>query len=124
LTNTLAEAGKRETVRLIGESLKRIGSITGLENPNSVQQIHPWLKERGYKYESLGKEFLRQSEGDELTAEARETVALRLGAAKSSVKKFTTLVEQTSLDNRLRNQFVYGGAHTFAGPDGVFSPRI
>lgn len=30
-------------------------AITGLENPNSVQQLLPWLRERGYPFTSLGK---------------------------------------------------------------------
>jgi DNA polymerase len=47
-----------------------------------------------------------------LTNEAREVLAIRLDAAKSSVKKFAAIVEGTSPDGRLRNQFKYYGAHT------------
>jgi DNA polymerase len=47
-----------------------------------------------------------------LTTNAREVLALRLDAAKSSVKKFKAIVEGTSPDGRLRNQFKYYGAHT------------
>lgn len=92
----MAAHGAAETTRLIGESLSRLGALTGLENPNSVQQLLPWLQERGYKYDSLGKEFLAQSETDELTDEACAVVLLRSGAAKSSVKKFAALVASVS----------------------------
>lgn len=47
-----------------------------------------------------------------LTDAGREVVELRLGAAKASVKKFKVMVQKTSPDGRLRNQFVYYGAHT------------
>ncbi len=57
----LARAGERETRRLIAEAQKELKQITGLENPASVQQMLPWVKERGYRHDSLGKDFLKQS---------------------------------------------------------------
>jgi hypothetical protein len=48
------------------------------------------------KYDSLSKEFLAQSEADEMSPEAREVVSIRSEAAKSSVKKFAALVESAS----------------------------
>jgi DNA polymerase len=42
----------------------------------------------------------------------RNVLQLRLESAKSSVKKFSAFVDNTSNDLRLRNQFVYAGAHT------------
>jgi DNA polymerase bacteriophage-type len=119
----LARAGASETARLIAAAQVELKKLTGLENPNSVQQIYPWLAERGYKYESLGKEFLKQSQADEMTDEGRQAIQVRLDAAKSSVKKFRTLVEQTSPDMRLRNQFVYGGAHTLRWSGRGFQPQ-
>ena len=44
--------------------------------------------------------------------ELNQAIQLRLSTAKSSVKKFSAFVENTSPDGRLRNQFVYYGAHT------------
>ncbi len=92
----MAKHGMEETERLLASAHGTMRELTGLENPNSVQQLLPWLQERGYKYDSLGKEFLAQSEADEMAPEAREVVALRSGAAKSSVKKFAALVESAS----------------------------
>lgn len=34
--------------------MKELREITGLENPNSVQQMLGWLKTKGYPFESLG----------------------------------------------------------------------
>lgn len=57
----LAKAGMKETRRLIAAAGEELKALTGLENPNSVHQILPWMKERGYKHDSLGKDFLKQT---------------------------------------------------------------
>jgi len=56
----LARAGMRETARLIQEANHQLKDLTGLDNPNSVQQMLGWAKDRGYPYDSLGKDFLKQ----------------------------------------------------------------
>jgi DNA polymerase len=93
---SMARHGMKETERLLAASHKTLRDLTGLENPNSVHQLLPWLQENGYRYDSLSKEFLAQSEADELSPEAREVVSIRSEAAKSSVKKFAALVEAAS----------------------------
>ena len=35
-------------------------NLTGLENPNSVQQLKEWLKERGLKTDTLGKKAVAE----------------------------------------------------------------
>lgn len=110
-----ARHAAEEVTRLTGEARQKLVSLTGLANPNSVQQLLPWVKERGYIHDSLAKEFVQQSidrEGDRLSPECLEALSIRLSAAKSSVKKFAAIVEGTSPDNRLRHQFKYYGAHT------------
>lgn len=93
----MARHGVSEVARLTGAAFRQMKELTGIENPNSVMQLHPWLAERGYPYDSLGKEFLGQAlEADRLTPEARKVIELRLSAAKSSVKKFQTIVEQVA----------------------------
>lgn len=102
-----------ETLRLGQENQEELRRLTGLDNPNSVQQLHGWLKERGYKHDSLGKDFVAASLEDErTTGDLRTVLEIRLQSAKSSVKKFAAIVDGTSPDGRLRNQFRYYGAHT------------
>lgn len=48
-----------EVVRLTHASQMKMRALTGLDNPNSVQQLSGWLKERGYNYDSLGKDFVQ-----------------------------------------------------------------
>lgn len=57
----LARRGADETRRLIAAARSELAALTGLDNPNSVAQILPWVHERGYEHDSLGKEFLKQS---------------------------------------------------------------
>lgn len=93
----MAKHATKETARILSESAALLKDRTGLENPNSVQQLLPWLKAEGYQYDSLGKEFLAQALNDTTLSDlGREVVLLRSGAAKSSVKKFKTIVEMAS----------------------------
>lgn len=102
-----------EVVRLGAENQNKLKKLTGLDNPNSVQQLHPWLAARGYKHDSLGKEFVQDALDDERTSgDLRTVLEIRLESAKSSVKKFAAIVDGTSPDGRLRNQFRFYGAHT------------
>lgn len=91
---------------------KQLDEMTGLENPNSVKQLLPWLQERGYGFTSLGKAFVaRAFAGEcELTPEARQVLEIRSQTSKSSVKKYTALAEQVSEDGRLRNCYTFYGA--------------
>lgn len=126
----MAKVADRETARLIGAGQNTLKEITGLENPNSIMQLLPWLQERGYKYDTLPKELVAQALDDlqnpdtnpdpgsidilKLTRVKALQAALEVRAqvSKSSVKKFAKFVKATSPDGRARNQFVYAGAHT------------
>src|SRR5579859_3423634 len=95
----MARHAEKEVARIAAHTGEEFKALTGLENPNSVQQLLPWLKANGYPFDSLGKEFLAQAlNGTDLTTAGREVVLLRTGAAKSSVKKFRTIVEMASPD--------------------------
>ena len=76
----------------IGDTVKKaltekLSDITGLENPNSVQQMKNWLSESGLEMQSLGKKEVQEQL---LTAPAhiREVLQLRQQTSKSSVKKY------------------------------------
>jgi DNA polymerase len=95
--------------------LRRIKEITGVENPESRNQILDWVQEYGgYLFSSLGKDFIaRALAGEcELTPAGREVLELRLQTAKSSISKYTALADMTAADGRLRYQYTYYGAHT------------
>jgi DNA polymerase len=50
-----------EAQRLQAEAFNDLKALTGLDNPNSPQQLLTWLKERGYPYNGLGKELVHKA---------------------------------------------------------------
>ena len=94
--------------------LARIKELTGVDNPESRNQIIEWAAGQGYLFDSLGKDFISRALAGEckLTSEGREVLEIRLQTAKSSVSKYTALADMTADDARLRYQYTYYGAHT------------
>ena len=92
------------------ESLtEQLKTLTGLENPNSVQQLKGWLEEKGVTTDSLDKkaiiDLLRV-----VPPEVAKVLALRQQTSRSSVKKYTKMVETACADGRARGMFQFYGA--------------
>lgn len=89
------------------EGMKR---LTGLDNPNSVQQMKEWLKEHGVETDSLDKKAVRELL---LTAppELKDVLTLRQQLAKSSVKKYIAMKNVACADGRARGTFRFYGAN-------------
>lgn len=89
------------------EKMKR---LTGLENPNSVQQMKQWLSDNGLQTESLDKKTVAA-----LLKTAREplysVLTLRQQLAKSSVKKYQAMENAVCEDGRARGMFQFYGAN-------------
>lgn len=125
----LAMRGKREA----REAQDR---ITGLENSNSPAQLLPWLRARGYKFNTLRKqtvEVVLKDPETQLTPEARAVLTSRKESASTSYTKLSAILRQVSKDGRLRNQFIFMGSarcgrwsgnavqlHNMARPDDIF----
>lgn len=99
----------------IGNTVKKaltekLSDITGLENPNSVQQMKNWLSESGLEMQSLGKKEVQEQL---LTAPThiREVLQLRQQTSKSSVKKYTAMQNAVCHDRRARGMFQFYGAN-------------
>ena len=97
----------------------KLRSITGLENPNSVQQLKGWLSENGVDTEDLGKRNVKRLI-DETDGQVKEALTLRLSLAKSSVKKYTAMKNAVCSDGRVHGMFVFYGA----GRTGRFTSKI
>lgn len=98
----------KETRKLVDQ----LKELTGLENPNSITQLLPWLQDRGFIFDSLGKPFVARAvagEG-ELSEEAKLALEIRGQTSKSSVKKYTVIADTVSPDGRLRNAYQFLGA--------------
>jgi len=95
------------------EALKEQNAITGLANSNSRDQLLPWVKARGYTYNTLNKVFVEAALGDpdmQLTEECRMVLNRRLSAASTSYTKLKAIKRHVCNDNLLRNQFIYLGS--------------
>ena len=91
--------------------------LTGLENPNSRNQLLAWLKISksedpldAYQYNSLGKRWVTKALSDYCHPEIRKGLELRQKLAKSSTAKLEALKLLVNRDGRLRRQYVFGGA--------------
>ena len=88
--------------------------ITGIDNPNSVQQMKEWLSDRGVKMESLGKKevakFVKDSIGN-MDGNITEALKLRLLLAKSSVRKYQAMQNVMCSDGRAHGMFQFYGAN-------------
>ncbi len=84
-------------------------SLTGLENPNSVQQMTEWLLDNDVETDSLDKKAVAG-----LLKTAPDNVAkvlnLRRQLAKSSVSKYYAMKEAVCSDGRERGMFQFYGA--------------
>jgi DNA polymerase bacteriophage-type len=84
---------------------------TGLENPNSGQQLLPWLKDRGYPFSSLTKDRVAKALAGKLDDRVRDVLELKQTISRSSVKKLQAITDRV-VEGRLRYQYKFYGAHT------------
>lgn len=110
---TFVEKAYRLATRSKQEALDAQNAITGLENANSTDQLKPWLKARGYPFNTLRKETVDSVLKDpdvKLTPEARQVLVARREASSTSYQKLNAILRQLSPDNRLRGQFIFLGS--------------
>lgn len=112
--------------------------ITGLANPNSGQQLLPWLQDRGYPYEDLkkghverGKEAAQRKidetapNPDQDVLDAHRVLELRVDTARTSPKKYYAISRCVDrIANVLRNTFQFAGAgRTWRWAGRTFQPQ-
>ncbi|WP_310793559.1 DNA polymerase [Salipaludibacillus neizhouensis] len=84
--------------------------ITGLDNPNSTQQLTKWLASKGVEVENLQKaiveELVNSLEGD-----VKRMLQIRLELSKTSVKKYLAMKEAKGEDGRVRGLLQFYGVN-------------
>ena len=113
VVNAIRLADKRK--KILTEEMRE---LTGLANPGSVQQLLPWLKDRGYPYDDLRKDTVKitlnrhEDEHDdvELSRSCVKALKLRRNQAKTSVRKYNAILQRLSPDGRIRHILQFGGA--------------
>lgn len=95
--------------------LEDLGRITGLENPNSGEQLLGWLDERDYPFADLKIGHVRRAlkeakdEGDGETKYAK-ALQRRTEISKASLKKYAAYQKMSNDDGLLRNMLMFNGA--------------
>ena len=110
LDMTLVKAAIKADERTRSELLGRMGELTDLDNPNSVQQLKEWLADHGLETDTLGKKAVAEL----LETAAKpidEVLSLRQQLAKSSVKKYQAMESVVCSDKRTRGIFQFYGAN-------------
>ena len=102
---------------VLNENLER---ITGgaVRTASNVGGIKKWLSEQGINIfegndESLNKEAIQHLlNKDHLPEDVKAVLRIRANGGKSSVAKYTAMLERVSFDGRVRGNLMYHGAST------------
>jgi DNA polymerase len=105
------------------EMLAQMREITGVDNPNSVSQLLPWLQSQGYPFQDLRKESvqraLKQSRAffecdpdasDDDAPDVMRVLRRRFWAARTSTKKAAKAKIVVGDDGNARFLFQFAGA--------------
>ena len=93
------------------ELMKAMKNLTELDNPNSVQQMKQWLSVNGMVTDTLGKKAVAELMKD-APPELHRVLTLRQQLAKSSVKKYQSMMSAVCADGRARGMFQFYGSRT------------
>lgn len=89
---------------------KKAYELSGLENPNSVQQLKGWLLEKGIEADSLAKAAVEELAAN-TDGEVSEMMKLRLAMSKTSVKKYEAMDRSVCPDKRIHGLLQFYGAN-------------
>ena len=105
----------RNAITFDGRSRKKLTAsmqaITGLENPNSVQQMKQWLAEKGTEADALDKKAVKELIRNSDNQTIQTALTLRQQLAKSSVKKYQAMQNAVCRDGRAHGMFQFYGAN-------------
>lgn len=107
------ENALRITDYLRKERLEVMDDLTGLDNPESGDQLLPWLQDYGYPFNDLKKGHIKRALEDWRPGDSkklRRALQIRAELSKSSVKKYEAYLNLTDDDGRYRYALQFGGA--------------
>ena len=97
--------GYRE--QLLGEAKQ----LSGLENPNSAEQVKAWLyAQEGLNVSSLNKKVIADVVSSLSSDDSKRFMDLRTEFSKSSVKKYEAILRSACEDEHIRGCFQFAGA--------------
>lgn len=107
---TLAKNAVAMDAEISKNLMEKMRALTGIDNPRSTSQLDLWLREHGCDMVSLGKKDVAQVIEETDDPLIRKVLSLRLLISKSSVKKYTKMLDATCSDGRARGMFQFYGA--------------
>lgn len=107
---TLARNAVAMDAEISKKLMEKMRALTGIDNPRSTAQLDLWLREHGCDMVSLGKKDVAQVIEETDDPLIRKVLSLRLLISKSSVKKYTKMLDATCSDGRARGMFQFYGA--------------
>lgn len=108
---TLANAAREMDRAYKAELTQQAIALTGMENPNSVEQVKQWLGEQeDIEVPSLNKKVVADVVAALSTDTAKQFMAIRSELARSSTKKFDAMVLSACADDHVRGCFQFCGA--------------
>lgn len=95
------------------EQEMEITEISGVENPNSRDQMMVWLNDNGARLRDFQAATVTKAlEDDSLREDVRRVLELRQELALAAPKKYGAMLDAVCSDGRLRGGFKFFGAHT------------
>lgn len=108
---TLANAAREMDRAYKAELTQQAIALTGMENPNSVEQVKQWLGEQeDIEVPSLNKKVVADVVAALSTDTAKQFMSIRSELARSSTKKFDAMVLSACADDHVRGCFQFCGA--------------
>ena len=93
------------------ELLVEAKQITGLSNPNSLQQLKGWLIKQGVDVDTLRKDDLDELLKSDLPDNVRRVLEIRKATGKTSTAKYAKMLDAVNSDGRLRGILQFYGAN-------------
>lgn len=109
--------GLQNCAEIVRQALAKYESelfqLTGIDSANKVAQLLARLSAEGLHLTSLDEENVEEAlKRTDLTPLARRVLEIRQAAGSASVKKVFAMLNRVSPDGRMRDLYVFCGAHT------------
>lgn len=96
-----------ETEALMNEAKR----ITGLDNPNSTEQLRQWIEKQGVEMPNMQSATVKKVLKETDNAAVKKVLRIRQGLSKTSVKKYFSLDVTRCNDGRIRGLIQHYGAN-------------
>ena len=90
---------------------QRSKELTGLDNPNSLSQLKPWLQERGLKVDQITKDTVPDLIAEATDETVKEVLRIRQRLSATSVTKYQRMLSACCSDGRVHGVLQFYGAN-------------